>query len=208
MSVGYARTGIAAVLFILCACGQSTNIVEPSDPAELAWRTGNAALEQRQFEQAVVQYDAAIAANPQFTLAYLSRGNAYLGLSNYDAAISDYGNALAIDGALAEALRARGELYWSIGDNANAEQDFAALVQLRPDDSADANRYAFVLYELGRHGELEQFYRNAYRADHRRDWALLGWLTSVEQSRGVAAMQEQSLQLYNSGDQSLMVRYS
>ncbi len=208
MGVGYARAALAAISLILCACGQSADLVEPLSPAELGWRAGNAALEQRQFEQAVAQYDAAIAADPQFALAYVSRGNAYLGLSNYDAAISDYSNALAMDGALAEAFRARGELYWSIGDLTNAEQDFATLVQLRPDDSADASRYAFLLYELGRHGELEQFYRNVYSADQRRDWALLGWLTSVEQSRGVSAMQEQSLQLYNSGDQSLMVRYS
>jgi tetratricopeptide (TPR) repeat protein len=49
---------------------------------------GNALLELKQFDLAVVSYDKAISLQPGLALAYYNRGNARLGLGQVEAALT------------------------------------------------------------------------------------------------------------------------
>jgi tetratricopeptide (TPR) repeat protein len=181
--------------------------------AEFLIGDGDQALEEARYDDALASFDRAVAADPSFADAYLSRGNARFALRRFDEAEQDYQAALLRDADLADAYLALGMLDWILGRLPDAEKDFAVLVLRRPESRFYAGRYALVLYDEGKKQEVQDFYQKLLDADHSRDWAAEGLLYAVEANaadpqQGTKARLDKAQELWADGVRTLQVRYA
>jgi tetratricopeptide (TPR) repeat protein len=92
-------------------------------------------LYQRQMdnhEQAILNYNCAIALDPSAVVAYNNRGLAYYYKSDYDRAIADFDQAIQLQPGFALAYNGRGLAYADKGDYDRAIADFDQAIQLQP----------------------------------------------------------------------------
>jgi len=85
---------------------------------------------QGRFEEALAEYDAAIAAAPANAPAFNNRGGIYGRLGDFQLAIEDFDEAIRLDSQYALAYFNRGLAYNAIGDTARANADFARAAEL------------------------------------------------------------------------------
>lgn len=78
----------------------------------------------------------AIELNPEFSLAYKSRGAAYLRLDKTQEAIADFSAVIEMVSDNARAYHLRGLAYEKSGDNATALDDFDKALELNPEYGA------------------------------------------------------------------------
>jgi tetratricopeptide (TPR) repeat protein len=78
----------------------------------------------------------AIELNPEFTLAFKSRGAAYLRLDKTQEAIADFSTVVEMVSDNARAYHLRGLAYANSGDNAKALDDFNKALELNPEYGA------------------------------------------------------------------------
>jgi tetratricopeptide (TPR) repeat protein len=78
----------------------------------------------------------AIELNPQFALAFKSRGAAYLRLDKTQEAIADFSTVVEMVSDNARAYHLRGLAYEKSGDNAKALDDFNKALELNPEYGA------------------------------------------------------------------------
>ncbi len=83
-------------------------------------------------QEAISDFDKAIAINPQFPLAYYNRGTAKYDLSNKQEAISDFDKAIAINPQLAEAYLSRSGAKLALGNNQGAISDSDRAIAINP----------------------------------------------------------------------------
>jgi len=84
-------------------------------------------------EQAIADYDQAIALKPDYALAYYNRGIAYRQKGDLDHAIADYDQAIALEPDDADAYNNRGVAYDYKGDLDHAIADYDQAIALKPD---------------------------------------------------------------------------
>jgi len=87
------------------------------------------------YNQAIDDYNRAIAYKPDYADAYNNRGNAYSKLDNYSQAIEDYNKTIAFKPDYAEAYNNRGSVYHRRGEYAEAIDDYCKAIQIKPDDA-------------------------------------------------------------------------
>ena len=115
-------------------------------------RRGRAYYEWGRYDNAVADYDKAIAIDPDNVSAYIDRGNAHLanhrsfegGEENYDRALADYEEAISLSPENAVAYYNRGLAFQGKDDYARAIADYDRAIELAPDytpahDSRDAH---------------------------------------------------------------------
>ncbi|MEU2026695.1 tetratricopeptide repeat protein [Streptomyces sp. NPDC016469] len=85
-----------------------------------------------QNEEALAEFDRAIAHNVRNALAWARRGEGQRRLDNYDQAITDFTAALELDPTLAWALSSRGQAHHRAGRYDQAVADFTAALELNP----------------------------------------------------------------------------
>ena len=95
----------------------------------------NDLLTKEDFREAIKEYDAAIASDPQDMHAFLGRAVAYEYLAEYEKAISDHTEALGLAKAAGKAAKEiavfhyyRGGTYLKAGQFQNAIDDFTATI--------------------------------------------------------------------------------
>jgi len=129
-------------------------------------------------EQAIADYDQAIALKPDYALAYYNRGIAYRQKGDLDHAIADYDRAIALEPDYTDAYVSRGIAYRQKGDLDHAIADYDQAIALEPDD-ADAYNNRGVAYDYK--GDLDHAI-----ADYDQAIALKPDFAVAYRNRGIA----------------------
>jgi tetratricopeptide (TPR) repeat protein len=110
----------------------------------------------------------AIDLNPEFALSYNNYGYALGRLKRFDEALPYYDKALGLrQGDMEIMLSNRGFALYSLGRLAEAESDYKASLQIRPDYEEALNNYGNVLQSLGRPDEALVHIDRALEVDPR-----------------------------------------
>jgi tetratricopeptide (TPR) repeat protein len=124
-----------------CTTHLATN---PNDHIGL-FNRGHSYEASGQFDQAVSDYNRAIALKPDLAIAYEARGNSYYKLRQFDWAITDYTRAIALRPNNAESYGNRGNAYLALLRPDKAIADYAKALKLDP-----ANKSAVAGLPLAR----------------------------------------------------------
>lgn len=87
---------------------------------------------QGNFDQAVADFNKAIAVFPTLSYPYIHRGVAYREHGDYDLAIADFTKDLTLEPTWAQDYYDRGIAYQRKGENAQAVADFQMFLRLNP----------------------------------------------------------------------------
>jgi len=93
---------------------------------------GRACLDTGKYDDAIADYDKAIAFDPNVALAYTNRGVAYGRKGAFDPAIADYTKAIALKPKYADAYNSRGVAYARKGHSDQALADFRKALEINP----------------------------------------------------------------------------
>jgi tetratricopeptide (TPR) repeat protein len=87
---------------------------------------------RRKNQEALVEYDKAIKANPKLAEAYFNRGNAHYDLGQNQQALKDYGEAIRLNPKDGEAYFNRANVYRRLKQDQPALNDYSAAIKLSP----------------------------------------------------------------------------
>ena len=93
---------------------------------------GRVHYQNREYDQAIQNFNAAIAISPNLLVAYNDRGLAFNAKGDHDRAILDFNFVLSRNPKHSLAFNNRGFTYYSEGDNDRAIQDYDQAILLRP----------------------------------------------------------------------------
>lgn len=93
----------------------------------------------RQYEEAIVEYSIAIDLNSRFASAFQGRCNALVQINQYQSAIEDCNRSLELDRELTQTYSIRCVAYAGLGDYEHAEEDCNEALFWHPNDSATYN---------------------------------------------------------------------
>ncbi len=91
-----------------------------------------------QFDQAVSDYNRAIALKPNLAMAYEARGNSYYKMRQFDWAITDYSRAIALTPNNSETYGNRGNAYLALSRLDKAIADYQKALKLDPENKSAA----------------------------------------------------------------------
>ena len=100
--------------------------------ADAATRSGRAAINSKQYSQAVDHFNRAIQIAPKYAPAYHGRGVAYFHQGEWDRAIADFTQAIQLDATDARSRYDRGVAYSRVEDYDRALTDFGDAIRLKP----------------------------------------------------------------------------
>jgi tetratricopeptide (TPR) repeat protein len=106
-------------------------------------------LLQNKPDDAIVEFNAALQADPANTRAYNSRGNAWRAKGEFDIAIADYNAAIRIDPNFAFPYNGRASAYYDKGDLDRAIADYGEVIRLAPTLAAPYNNRALAWRDKG-----------------------------------------------------------
>ena len=125
-------------------------------------RLGELRFGIQDFEGAVREWEAAIAADGQHVPSLLSLARVDLLLRSYDRALNRINDALRVDSRLDEAYFMKGRLYLETGDTATAASSFQTVVEVNP-DRYDAFIQLGLLYAAADDDLAIEYFRTARR---------------------------------------------
>jgi hypothetical protein len=123
---------------------------------EAIYALGNTHARNREYDQAIEQYDHVIRIDPQHINALNNRGNAYLAKGGYDQAIADFDKAIAIKPDFATAYANRGNAYQDRGEFDRAIRDYGVALQLKPDLAVALDNRAKAYDRKGMHDQARK----------------------------------------------------
>ncbi len=118
-------------------------------------------LLQNKFDDAIVEFNAALQADPTNAKTYNSRGNAWRGKGELDIAIADYNEAIRLDPGFAFPYNGRGDAYYDKGEFDRAISDYSEVIRLAPTLAAPYNNRALAWRDKG---ELDRALEDANEA--------------------------------------------
>ena len=143
---------IALSIVLQVACSSNTD----NKRADNHYNNGLQYAVSGNFELAIVEYDQAIALNPNHAYAYNERGATYYQVHDLYQAISDFSKAIELDSTYTYAYNNRGISYANLGDYDNAIADFSKAIELDPNfDKPYINR-ASAYFVLGQKSDAIQ----------------------------------------------------
>ncbi len=128
------RGGLGVVvLLLLLGAGSRAPDSPVLSAAELTTRA-DAEADQKNYAAALVDYNAALALQPDFTRAYLNRGATQYELKDYPAAIASFSRTIELDPQNPTAYLNRGAAKFSLQDYPAAVADYSQSLTLNPND--------------------------------------------------------------------------
>jgi tetratricopeptide (TPR) repeat protein len=97
---------------------------------------GGALHSMKRYDEALSNYDHAIAIKSDYAILHYNRGHALLALKRYDEALASYDNAIFLEPDYAAAYHAKGVLLMNSGQMTDAEAMFKTALQLNPRSSS------------------------------------------------------------------------
>lgn len=154
--------GILILLFGFSAAPVWAKALELGQ-AEDAFKTGIAAFQAGDYEDAADRFSQAIQASPEFAAAYSDRCLTSIYLENYAGAIADCDRALQLNASDTEAYLNRGLAQHRTGHYAEAIADFTQLLQLKQHDFRAYYNRGLAQAELAAYREAIVDYGEALR---------------------------------------------
>ncbi len=105
---------------------------------------GDALADQNKIEEALSDFDKAIALLPKFSMAYYNRGNMFKKQMKNDLAIADYNSAIRYRPGFDKAFNNRGSVYKDLNRLDEALADYDRAISLNPDYYMAYNNRATV----------------------------------------------------------------
>ena len=115
-----------------------------------AFRRGMDAFVDNNFSESVEEFTKVIEIDPEFRLAYVSRGAALMKMDRNKEAIADFDQAIELDPNHPKAFYLRGLARTERGDHEGALTDFGNAIDLNPDYGPAYYSRAALQLELGR----------------------------------------------------------
>jgi tetratricopeptide (TPR) repeat protein len=139
LSLGFAAVAATAWL----KPGDLTALVRPwrdyfaeqqrVDPKAVAHvDSGNALLNQGEYDDAIAEYTQALAIDPNYAAAHEGRGNVYFQQGYYDLAIAEYDAIILLRPKYVEAYFRRAVAYYNKGDYERAIAGYNDVIRLNP----------------------------------------------------------------------------
>ncbi|WP_283758906.1 tetratricopeptide repeat protein [Roseofilum casamattae] len=129
-----------------------------------AWSNrGITRASQGKLEDAIADYDRAIALTPLVTDPYLNRGAALEALGQFEDAIADYNRILKIDPGDAQAYNNRGNAKMGLADWQGAIADYQTCTEIAPNFAFAFAGKALATYQVGDTEAAIQLMRNVNR---------------------------------------------
>jgi tetratricopeptide (TPR) repeat protein len=107
------------------------------------------ALNRRDYDKAIADFNMAIRIDPNYLMAYANRAAAYNGKGDYDKAIADYTQAIQLEPNNATAYNNRAAIYNGKGDYDKAIADANQAIRLNPNLSAAYANRAEAYHDKG-----------------------------------------------------------
>jgi arylsulfatase A-like enzyme/Flp pilus assembly protein TadD len=144
-------------------------------------------LHSEKYNEAIAEYDKAIALKPEFPKTYYNRGYCYMALKNYDQAIVDFSLAIERDPNYSDAYDNRGTCYRHKGDDLRSISDYIRVVELNPDKS-DVRKYiGLALIRIGKSQEAIVHLREGLKL--KQDWPVvlntLAWVLATHKDKNI-----------------------
>ncbi|MFP3042445.1 tetratricopeptide repeat protein [Treponema primitia] len=123
----------------------SVKAARVTEDALARFNQGKDLYAEGQLDEAIREFDRAIAISKELTEGYFYRGNAYFDRGDLDRAIADYTAAIRINPNYAFAFYNRGNVYFDQGDLDRAIADYTAALRINPnnDDILDNRGLAY-----------------------------------------------------------------
>jgi tetratricopeptide (TPR) repeat protein len=106
-------------------------------------------LLQGKFDDAIVEFNAALRADPAYVKSYNSRGNAWRAKGELDIAIADYNEAIRLDPNFAFAFNGRASAFYDKGELDRAISDDTEVIRLDPTLAAPYSNRAVAWRDKG-----------------------------------------------------------
>jgi len=114
------------------------------------FRSGMDAFVKDDFSESVAEFTKAIEIDPDFALAYVSRGAALMKLIRIEESIADFDHAIELDPDYPKAYHLRGLARIEVEDHEGALEDFGNAIHLDPDYGQAYYSRASLQIKLGR----------------------------------------------------------
>ena len=151
------------------------------NPSSLAYSNrGSAYINVRKYDDAIADYDRAIALDPSYAMAYNNRGFAKTHKSDYDGATDDYDRAIALDPNYAAPYGKRGFAKLNKADYDGAIDDCSRAIAIDPNNAAAYNNRGTAKAHKGDHDSAIDDYDRAIAIDPNN--------AALYDSRGVAKL--------------------
>ncbi|MDQ2886711.1 MAG: tetratricopeptide repeat protein [Chloroflexota bacterium] len=142
-------------------------------PTLLAHLYGNRGVAYRNlsaYQQAIEDFDRAIALDAAYAWAYGNRGITYRSSKNYERALADFNTAISLDNHLDWIYVARGDVQRHLGRYDRAVEDFDRAIALDPAYAQAYGSRGRVYRILGQYQQAIEDFKRAIALDPERAW--------------------------------------
>jgi tetratricopeptide (TPR) repeat protein len=138
-AASYSHSSLVVLALLCGGCGPSSS------------EQGKAALERKDFDQAVVSFNDAIDKHPEDVTAWASRGVAHFSKGDYEKAVADYSEAIRLDASQASLYLQRAAAYRHQREHRRAIDDCSEAIKLAPDTADCYTSRGIAYHESGQY---------------------------------------------------------
>ena len=161
-------------VIVSCTAVISRGLVDNGDLAAAYKNRGNAYDDKGQYDQALMDFDRAVATNPQDAEAFNSRGTTYIALERYELAVGDFDQAVRLNPASPVALGNRCFAKAVLGELEQALTDCNEALHIKPKYPGAYASRALAYLKLKRYDDAISDYTSQLRARPDDPYALFG----------------------------------